>query len=126
MTIVGWRQFTPLYFYTAVALCLGVLSAREHLSAWHIVILVSCGVLSWGLIEYGLHRFIFHYHARSSLGSKLLYQVHLSHHDNPEAISKLFASLFLSVPIAAIYWVLAWVVTGSQAAASYLFIGMAT
>src|SRR5262245_41338479 len=118
MAIAGWRQFTALYFYTAVALFLGFLYARAHLSTWHILVLFACGVLSWGLIEYGLHRFIFHYHARSRLGSKLLYQVHLSHHDDPEAISKLFASLFLSVPIASIYWFLAWVATGSFAAAS--------
>jgi cation transporter-like permease len=77
------------------------------------------GLLSWGLIEYGLHRFIFHYHARSRLGVKLLYQVHLSHHEDPEAINRLFASLLLSTPIASTYWLLAWAVTGSWAAASY-------
>jgi sterol desaturase/sphingolipid hydroxylase (fatty acid hydroxylase superfamily) len=88
--------------------------------------LIVFGVLSWGLIEYGLHRFIFHYHARSRLGVELLYQVHLSHHESPEAINRLFASLFLSTPIASAYWLLAWAVTGSWAAASYLFIGMAS
>ena len=125
MTNAGWKQFTPLYFYTAVALCLGFLAARDSLSKLHILILLVLGVLSWGMIEYGLHRFIFHYHARSRLGIKLLYQVHLSHHEDPEAINRLFASLFLSTPIASSYWLLAWAITGSGAAASYLFIGMA-
>jgi dihydroceramide fatty acyl 2-hydroxylase len=126
VAVAAWRQFTPLYFYSAVALCLGFLTAREDLSTWNNLLLLVCGVFSWGLIEYGLHRFIFHYNARSRLGRKLLYQAHLSHHENPEAINKLFASLFLSTSIAAGYWLLAWLVTGSWAAASYLFIGMAT
>lgn len=126
MPVVGWRQFTPLYFYSTVALCLGFLAARDNLSIWHILTLIVLGVLSWGLIEYGLHRFVFHYRARSRLGVKLLYQVHLSHHESPEAINKLFASLLLSAPIAFAYWLLAWAVTRSWAAASYLFIGMAT
>jgi hypothetical protein len=126
VAVTGWRQFTPLYFYTAVALCLGLFAAREDLSRWNILLLLVCGVLSWGLIEYGLHRFVFHYHARSRVGHKILYQVHLSHHENPESISKLFASLYLSTPIATAYWLVAWFVTGSWAAASYLFIGMAS
>jgi sterol desaturase/sphingolipid hydroxylase (fatty acid hydroxylase superfamily) len=126
VTIKDWRKFTPLYFYSAVALCLGLLAARAGFSTSHILILLVCGVLSWGLIEYCLHRFVFHYHARSPLGVKLLYQVHLSHHESPEAINKLFASLMLSVPIASAYWLIALAVTESWAAASYLFIGMAT
>jgi sterol desaturase/sphingolipid hydroxylase (fatty acid hydroxylase superfamily) len=125
VTIKGWKQFTPLYVYTAVALCLGFLASRAGFSIWHILMLLFFGVLSWGLIEYGLHRFIFHYHARSRLGVKLLYQVHLSHHENPAAIKELFVSLLLSTPIASAYWLLTWVVSGSWAAACYLFIGMA-
>jgi sterol desaturase/sphingolipid hydroxylase (fatty acid hydroxylase superfamily) len=126
VAVAPWRQFTPLYFYIAVVLCLGFLAARADLSTWNILLLLVCGVLSWALIEYGLHRFFFHFHARSRLGRKVLYRAHLSHHENPEAFNKLFASLFFSTPIAVGYWLLAWLVTGSWAAASYLFIGMAT
>ena len=124
MAIASWRQFTPLYFYSGLSLCLVFLSAGQGLSAQTIFLLLGSGVLSWSLIEYGLHRFIFHYEARSRFGRKLLYQVHLSHHDNPLA-TQLFASLYLSAPIAAVYWLFAWTITRSSAAASYLFIGMA-
>lgn len=126
MSVAGWRQFTPLYFYSTIALCLALLAAREHLSTFHILIYLVCGALTWGLIEYVLHRFVFHYQARSPLASKLVYQVHLSHHENPAAINKLFASLLLSTPIAAAYWLVAWAITDSWAAASYLFIGMSS
>jgi len=125
VAVKGWRQFTPLYFYSTVSLCLGFLAARAGLHAATIVLLLIAGLLSWGFIEYGLHRFIFHYHARSRFGRQLLYQAHLSHHENPKARDRIFASLFLSTPIAAAYWLLSWVATGSWAAACWLFIGMA-
>ena len=124
MATTTWRKFLPLFFYIVVAVCLGFLAAREDLAAWKIVLLLVSGVLSWGLIEYVLHRFIFHHHARSRLGRKLIYHAHLSHHENPEANNRHFASLLLSAPIATGYWLLSWALTESLAAASYLFIGM--
>jgi sterol desaturase/sphingolipid hydroxylase (fatty acid hydroxylase superfamily) len=122
--VAVWRKFAPLCFYTALALCLGFASARQHLPEWEIVSLLISGFFTWSLIEYGLHRFVFHYHARSTLGRKILYEAHLSHHEDPSASDRIFASLFLSAPIAATYWILAWAATGSWAAASWLFIGM--
>lgn len=126
MAVATGKQFVPLYFYTAVALCLAFVSAPQHYSALHVALLLGSGFVSWSLIEYGLHRFVFHYDARSRLGRELLYQAHLSHHENPTATNRLFASLFLSVPIAALYWLVAWIATGSVATASYLFIGMSS
>jgi sterol desaturase/sphingolipid hydroxylase (fatty acid hydroxylase superfamily) len=125
MAIKGWKQFTTFYFYTAVALCLCAASAAGKGPSWDgILALLVSGSLSWGLIEYGLHRFIFHFDARSDLGRKLVYTAHLSHHEQPTAAENLFASLRLSVPIAACYWLLAWGVTGTWRAASYLFTGL--
>jgi sterol desaturase/sphingolipid hydroxylase (fatty acid hydroxylase superfamily) len=124
MPVAAWRKFAPLYFYTAVALCLSFASAGQLLPASSVALLLASGFFTWSLIEYGLHRFIFHYNARSPLGRKILYQAHLSHHEDPTASDRIFASLFLSAPIAATYWLLAWVATGSWAAASWLFIGM--
>ncbi|HEX6732789.1 MAG TPA: sterol desaturase family protein [Pyrinomonadaceae bacterium] len=125
MTLAAWRQFTPLFLYTAVAFILAFVGAGEGLSASSIILLLGSGAFSWCLIEYVLHRFIFHFDAKSRLGRKLLYRVHLSHHENPAARNRIFASLFLSVPISTAYWLLAWALIGSWAAASYLFIGMA-
>ncbi|HSE20752.1 MAG TPA: sterol desaturase family protein [Pyrinomonadaceae bacterium] len=124
MKDANWRKFTPLFIYTAVALCLGFVAAGHGLSKSRILMLLVSGVFSWSLIEYGLHRFIFHYDAHSRLGRKLLYQVHLSHHENPTATNRIFASLFLSLPLAVAYWLVAWIITASWAASSYLFIGM--
>ena len=124
MSVKGWRQFMPFYFYTAAALCLGVAAAGGGPSPGGALSLLASGLLSWGLIEYGLHRFIFHYDARSQAGRKLVHAAHLSHHEDPGATDRLFTSLRMSVPIAAVYWLLAWAATGSWRAAAYLFVGL--
>ena len=124
MSVGGWRQFTPFYFYTAVALCLGAAAAGGGPSGGAVLSLLVVGLLSWGLIEYSLHRFIFHYDARSEPGRKLVYAAHLSHHEDPGATDRLFTSLRMSAPIAAVYWLLAWAAAGSWRAAVYLLIGL--
>ena len=124
MEIRGWRLFTPFYFYTTIALCVGAAATFEGPSGGRILLLLVTGFLSWGLVEYALHRFIFHYAARSESGLKLVYAAHLSHHEDPGATDHLFTSLRMSVPIAAVYCLLAWAVAGSWRAAVYLFIGL--
>jgi hypothetical protein len=114
-----WKHLKPAYFYITLVACLIVITSEESFS-WRLnFLLIGLGVLSWALIEYGLHRFIFHYNARSVFGKKLLYAAHISHHDYPRASNQFFAGLVLSLPIATVYFLSAWVVTGSLHAASY-------
>jgi hypothetical protein len=120
----GWKQLTPVYFYTAIVVCLVSLTHGEGFSWRRNILLIAVGALSWTLIEYALHRFIFHYSARSAFGQRLVYAAHLAHHENPRALSRLFSSLLISLPIATAYWLLAWVATGSLHTASYLFTGV--
>src|SRR5687768_14076255 len=119
-----WRQLTPFYFYSVVATTLAAVTWGGGKSRSRILLLVAFGLLSWGFVEYFLHRFIFHYDAQSDLGRKVLYAAHLSHHENPNATDRIFARLGMTVPIAASYWLLAWLATSSWRAASYLFIGV--
>jgi dihydroceramide fatty acyl 2-hydroxylase len=119
-----WRKFLPLIFYIFVAPGLFFLSRREGQAVWAIPILLVIGLLSWGFIEYLLHRFIFHHDAHSELARQLIYQAHMAHHEDPLAPSKHLASMLLSAPIAVVYWLLCWAITQSVAAASFLFIGM--
>lgn len=123
MSVRG-STLTPLYFYTAVVLCLLVVTRSEALSWGASSVLLTSGILSWGLLEYGLHRFVFHYNARSELGRKFVYAMHWSHHENPGATDRLFSSLLISAPVATAYLLLAWITTGSLRAASLLFTGL--
>ena len=124
MSFIGWKQLFAVYFYTALVVCLLAFTPDDGFSWRQKLLFIVSGVLSWTAIEYALHRFIFHYDARSQFGRKLLYAAHISHHENPGATYRLFSSLFLSVPIATGYLLLARVVAGSWQAASYLFLGL--
>lgn len=124
MAVTGWKHLRPAFFYTALVACLIVITSGEGFSWRQNFLLIGFGVLSWMLIEYALHRFAFHHDARSVFGRKFVYAAHLSHHDDPRAANHFFASLLLSMPIATVYFLLAWLVTGSLHAASYLFAGL--
>jgi len=120
----GWKQLTPVYFYTAVVVCLIPATPDRAFSAFQNLLLILGGVVSWMFIEYALHRFVFHYSARSEFGRKMLYAAHLSHHEDPRATSRLFSSLFVSVPVATAYFLLARIAGGSWHAATFLFAGL--
>ena len=124
MPIAGWKQFKPVYFYTALVVCLIAVTRGENFAWYHYFLFISVGVLSWTLIEYALHRFIFHYSARSAFGRKLVYAAHLSHHENPHGTNRLLSSLVVSLPISTGYVLLARMVTGSWHAAAYVFAGL--
>ncbi|HTG94655.1 MAG TPA: sterol desaturase family protein [Pyrinomonadaceae bacterium] len=124
MSIMALRKLTQLFFYAVMAVCLGLLTYDKGFSWRQNFALLGLGILSWIFIEYGLHRFIFHYSARSSLGRKLVYAAHLSHHENPKAPSKFLPGFVLSAPVATAYWLLLYLASGSAHFATYLLIGV--
>ena len=120
-----WKQLTPFAFYSLLALALGVAAMMsETRSLISILLLFLTGVLSWGLIEYLIHRLVFHFEAQTEKGRNFVYAMHLNHHANPKAMDDLFASLRLSLPLAILYCSLAWAAMRSWQATVYLFIGL--
>jgi sterol desaturase/sphingolipid hydroxylase (fatty acid hydroxylase superfamily) len=125
MTKKDWKQFVPFYFYTPLALGLGGAAIMSKTRSFGgILLLCLTGVVTWGLIEYCLHRFVFHFDAQSEKGHARVYAMHLSHHAQPKALEDLFTGLQLSLPIALCYCALAWAITRSWQAMVYLFIGL--
>ena len=125
MTKKDWKQLVPFYFYTPLALGLGVAAIMSETRSFAgILVLCLTGVVTWGLIEYCLHRFVFHFDAQSEKGRARVYAMHLSHHAQPKALDDLFTSLQLSLPIALCYCALGWAITGSWQVVVYLFIGL--
>ena len=125
MTRKLWKQLTPFYFYTLLAMGLGVAAMiSETRSLASILFLFLTGILTWGLIEYCLHRLVFHFDAQSEKGRNFVYAMHLSHHANPKNMDDLFARLRFSLPIALCYCLLAWALVSSWQATVYLFIGL--
>jgi sterol desaturase/sphingolipid hydroxylase (fatty acid hydroxylase superfamily) len=127
MSLKNWRKLTPFYFYTAVVvLLLTATSGHTESSKSGILLLIVSGFLSWGLVEYVMHRFVFHLETVPLLGGKFANTSHLAHHENPRDKKDLFANLSMSLPIATVYWLLAWAALGSWLRASYLLTGLVT
>jgi hypothetical protein len=120
-----WKQFIPIYFYTIWGLGGAVMAGLSSaFSITKILSLVMAGIISWGFVEYGLHRFIFHHDARSQWGQRMVYQMHMSHHEFPKALDQLFSGLRTSAPIATIYFLLGWIILGHWQATAFLFLGL--
>ncbi|HEY3042083.1 MAG TPA: sterol desaturase family protein [Pyrinomonadaceae bacterium] len=125
MTSGVLKRFAPLFLYVTLVGCLFIAAlATRGQSKTSILSLIGCGLLSWGLLEYGLHRFIFHLDAHSEFMRRFVYSVHLSHHDKPQETDRLFTSLRVSAPLAMIYFLLAWGFSSSWETAVYLFTGL--
>jgi len=125
LSVAAQKRSLATYFYAGVVLSLALMAAWAGLFSWKTIPFLAVGLFSWSLFEYVMHRFIFHYDARSRLVRNFLYHAHISHHEDPVGKSQLSASLILGLPIGAVYWPLAWAGTGSWVAASWMFIGLA-
>lgn len=67
--------------------------------------LYALGVLGWTLLEYVLHRFVFHHVPAADFGSKLRqFMAHGYHHEFPNDPWRLVAPPLMSWPIALVVW----------------------
>lgn len=95
----------PLFIYVPVIAILMYLSVAEYqLSALSIFILFIGGMFTWSLAEYLLHRFIFHYNAKSNFGKKIHFIFHGVHHDYPGDSKRLVMPPSVSIPLAVIFY----------------------
>ena len=125
MSRIAWKRFVPFAVYTAAASALVAAAlATESRSPASIAALVAAGALSWSVVEYALHRFVFHYDARSERGRRFVYDSHLVHHERPKDLDDIFASLSTSAPLAAAYLLAALAATRSLGATAWLFAGL--
>ena len=65
--------------------------------------LFIAGWLIWSLLEYVLHRWVFHYVASSQWGKKQMFFIHGYHHEFPSDGMRLVAPIFMSWPLAVVF-----------------------
>lgn len=68
--------------------------------------MAMAGLVAWTLTEYTLHRFVFHYPARSRAGQRFVYLFHGVHHDAPNDKTRLVMPPAGAIPIMAVLWLL--------------------
>jgi sterol desaturase/sphingolipid hydroxylase (fatty acid hydroxylase superfamily) len=57
------------------------------------------GILFWSFLEYTMHRFFFHYEAKTKIGQKMHFLFHGIHHDYPKDFTRLVMPLSVSIPL---------------------------
>jgi 4-hydroxysphinganine ceramide fatty acyl 2-hydroxylase len=104
---------TPLVvFLPVIAYTLYLALGPHGLSVFATAGLFALGLLIWTLVEYAMHRYLFHYEPRSRLGKRLHFFVHGAHHDYPQDASRLVAPPAFSLPVALVFYGMFFVVFG--------------
>ena len=74
----------PLIIYLPLVTYFLYLSISTYsVSFVNIFFLVVAGIFIWTFIEYVLHKYIFHFEAKSEFGKKIHFIFHGVHHDYP-------------------------------------------
>lgn len=80
--------------------------AMTEASPVHRLAALAGGLVFWTLTEYTLHRFVFHFHARSQWGKRIVYLFHGIHHDDPEDARRLVMPPVVSITLATAFFFL--------------------
>jgi hypothetical protein len=70
------------------------------------------GVLAWSLMEYVLHRFIFHYVTENPKLQRVVYKLHGIHHEYPRDRERLFMPPIPSLVVATFFFSLQYLIMG--------------
>jgi sterol desaturase/sphingolipid hydroxylase (fatty acid hydroxylase superfamily) len=85
------------------------------------------GVLIWTLTEYLMHRFVFHFHAKSPGLQKIFFSFHGVHHYQPQCKTRLVMPPVVSIPLAVVFYAIFYLVVdrlfGAPSWVSPLFAG---
>jgi len=105
----------PLIIYLPLVTYFLYLSISTYsVSFVNIFFLVVAGIFVWSFIEYVLHKYIFHFDAKSEFGKKIHFIFHGVHHDYPSDSRRLVMPPTVSLLLAAIFYFLFRTVIGLQ------------
>lgn len=96
----------PLIYLPVVVFMLARALAHEHLGVAAVAGVFLCGLFSWSLMEYLLHRFVFHFRPDTGWGRRLHFIIHGVHHDHPHDPMRLVMPPSVSVPLALLVFLL--------------------
>lgn len=85
---------------------------------------VTCGVLTllfWSFTEYMLHRFLFHFPAKSRAGRWFVFFIHGVHHDDPQDPTRLVMPPFASLVLGVVFYGFFYVTVGSWVDLTFAF-----
>lgn len=108
------HPIVPPAIFLPATVVLFVLGAQKLTTA-ETLGLVAAGWLFWTLMEYWIHRLVFHFEPESGPGARFHWIIHGVHHDHPNDPLRLVMPPSVSVPLAAAFYGLFVLVMGSAA-----------
>lgn len=104
-TRVHWS--VPLILYVPVVLYMLFLTWQEtSISLGYKVLSIGGGLFAWTLLEYFMHRFVFHFPAKGKISQKIFYLFHGIHHAYPSDSLRLVMPPAVSIPLAVFFYFL--------------------
>ena len=117
--------FKPFAFYAVV---LAALNAAAFASGFESFAApaasLAAGLLSWGLFEYSIHRWVLHREPPREGAGLPGNRTHLAHHADPNALDRLNVQLSESLPVCVVYFLAAWALTFDFGAAVFAYDGL--
>lgn len=98
-----WLPVVGYFFFGAMQSSLSV----SAVAAW-----AFFGLLFWTLTEYTLHKYLFHFPAKSTFGKRIIYLFHGIHHDSPNDATRLVMPPVVATVLASIFLGLFWLALG--------------
>jgi sterol desaturase/sphingolipid hydroxylase (fatty acid hydroxylase superfamily) len=121
-------RFRSFWIFPVIAFLLLRFSMRVETkrSTGELLILFLSGVLAWTLLEYGLHRFVFHVQIplRNPHLRELVNASHLSHHASPRDPTKVLVKPLYGLVISTILYGLVYAALRSPVSAAMLMTGI--
>jgi sterol desaturase/sphingolipid hydroxylase (fatty acid hydroxylase superfamily) len=99
--------------------------ATRQLPVGAVALWYAAGLLAWTMMEYTLHRFVFHYHPSSDWGRKIHWTFHGVHHDYPSDPLRLVMVPSVSLPLGALSYLAVRLLGGADVAVAF-FPGLLT
>ncbi len=114
MVLVKLLPLVAIFIYGAMQV--------SHFS-WLIPVYFLIGVLTWSFFEYATHRWAYHIDFKNRKVRWFLEAFHIYHHTNMRDYRVLNAGILLIYPLAIIFWLGAYLISGEVATASYFGLG---
>jgi sterol desaturase/sphingolipid hydroxylase (fatty acid hydroxylase superfamily) len=94
----------PLIYLPVIGYCLYRAVAVANLPVTGTLAVFGAGIASWTLLEYWLHRFVFHFQPDNGWGRRLHFIIHGVHHDYPHDPMRLVMPPSVSIPLAVLFF----------------------
>ena len=97
----------PLFIYVPVIAYLFYLTIGIYsIPFFNIVGWIIIGAVVWSFTEYMLHRFLFHFKAKTDFGKRISFIFHGVHHDYPNDTKRLVMPPSVSIPLAVLFYII--------------------